>query len=60
MNLTPSMSYSLIEEAIADLGYSVRQSVDPLHLHKDGVLVAKFKTKLSLVEYLNMKMRSAA
>lgn len=50
-------SYDQIEEIISQYRYSVRESVDPLHLHKYGLPLRKFTAKRDLVSFLNLKIR---
>ena len=58
--ISTNHSYSQIEEIIKPYHYSVRESVDPLHLHKYGLPLRKFTAKRDLVSFLNMRLQAEA
>lgn len=57
MNLTPSMSYDEIQTVVAPHWFSVRETPEPLHLHRYGLPLQKFTTKMDLCNYLNMRLK---
>lgn len=57
--ISTNHSYDQIEEIVKSYHYSVRESVDPLHLHKYGLPLRKFTAKRDLVGFLNMKLMEA-
>lgn len=54
--ISTNHSYDQIEEIIEPYYFSIRESVDPLHLHKYTMLLHKFTAKRELVDYLNMEI----
>lgn len=54
--ISTNHSYDQIQKIIEPYYFSIRESVDPLHLHKYTMLLQKFTAKHELVDYLNMKI----
>lgn len=51
--LTVHYTYNQIEEMLTGSGWSIRQTVDPLVLHKDGKFYHRFTSKRSLIDHIN-------
>ena len=57
MTLHSHMDYKLIQQIIEPYRFSIRETQEPLHLHKYGLPLRKFTAKRDLVDFLNLKLR---
>lgn len=57
MNITASMSYDEIQAMIVEHHFSVRETQEPLHLHRYGLPLQKFRRKQDMCDYINMRLK---